>query len=234
MVSMKGGESFTVTGLPHNSTYIVTETPADGFELGDQDNTEGTIQAGQTQNARFENAYNSTTQKDGGGGAVIEARKVLKGGAIQADQFQFRLLNGAGEEVEIASAKPDGTVAFTALHYTLEDDGIRQVYYIEEVPGDDPNVIYDDHQEMVAVTVSDNGNGTMTVLVEYSGETEEERGQPPVFTNKVKPGELTITKTLTRWHDAGPATFVFQVEGVDDIGNTVYSNVTTLDFDAAG
>ncbi|MBO5556709.1 MAG: leucine-rich repeat protein, partial [Oscillospiraceae bacterium] len=36
-------------------------------------------------------------------------------------------------------------------------------------------------------------------------------------------GELTITKTLTRWHDAGPATFVFQVEGVDDIGNTVYS-----------
>ena len=95
-------------------------------------------------------------------------------------------------------------------------------------------MIYDDHQEMVAVTVSDNGNGTMTVLVEYSGETEEERGQPPVFTNKVKPGELTITKTLTRWHDAGPATFVFQVEGVDDIGNTVYSNVTTLDFDAAG
>ena len=89
------------------------------------------------------------------------------------------------------------------------------------------------HRERVAVSVNDNGDGTMSTQVEYD-HAEGAENAPPVFTNKMKPGELTITKTLNRIKEGDTATFVFQVEGVDDNGNTVYSNVTSLDFDAIG
>ena len=231
-VSMKGGESFTVTGLPHKCHYIVVETPAAGFEQVRDDNSEGTILAGQIAQADFENAYSSKTE-DGGGGAVIEAKKVFEYGVIEEEQFQFRLMNSGGEELETVYADPDGTVKFSALHYTLEDDGQRYVYYVEEVPGDDPNVIYDTHREQVAVTVSDNGDGTMSTEVEYDRASAEAENEPPTFTNRKRLSSLKIIKTLE--HFAGPdaATFVFEINGVVG-GELVYSNVASLTFTGPG
>ena len=231
-VSMKGGESFTVTGLPHKCHYIVVETPAAGFEQVRDDNSEGTILAGQIAQADFENAYSSKTE-DGGGGAVIEAKKVFEYGVIEEEQFQFRLMNSGGEELETVYADPDGTVKFSALHYTLEDDGQRYVYYVEEVPGDDPNVIYDTHREQVAVTVSDNGDGTMSTEVEYDRASAEAENEPPTFTNRKRLSSLKITKTLERFAGPDAATFVFEINGVVG-GELVYSNVASLTFTGPG
>ncbi len=264
-VTIKGGESFLVTGLPHHSTYIVVESPADGFELVGKSNDEGTIQAGETQEAAFENAYSSKTDVDGGTGAVIEAKKVFEGGKIEAEQFQFRLMDSDENVLETVFAGTDGKVEFSALHYTLADDRKTYTYFIEEVPGvvtagdesdsdtsegedaetdedeqqetivADPNIIYDTHRERVMVSVSDNGDGTMTARVQYSGETEEESLQPPVYTNEMKKGNLKIIKTLEKFESSEPATFVFDIKAVagqDDEGNeiVVYTNVVSMTF----
>ena len=237
-VSIKGGESFTVHGLPHKSSYIVVESPADGYELVSKTNDEGMITAGQTAEASFENAYNSTTQKEGGTGALIEAKKVLENGVIEEEQFSFRLSDSAGEEIETVYAGTDGKVEFSALHYTLEDDGKRFIYYVEEVAGNDPDITYDDHREKVGVTVHDNGDGTMTAEVSYDGETEEEQSTPPVFTNVKRPVELKITKTVSRYESSSPATFVFRVKGTmtDAEGekNEIYNDVVSLTFSKEG
>ena len=267
--TLKDGEYFVVSELPHGSTYIAVETPTDGFELAEKQGDEGTIIAGQTQEASFVNAYTSKTDRPGGGGAVLEAKKILEGGKIGQEQFQFKLLDSSENLLETVFADGDGKVEFSALHYTLEDDGKTYTYYIEEVPGviqpddgadaggsdeadegeepapgdegdsetivADPNVIYDTHRERVTVTVNDNGDGTMTAAVKYSGETEEESQKPPVFTNKMKKGNLEITKILSNFESSEPATFVFDItasagknsEGQDIV---VYTNVASLTF----
>ncbi|MBQ1887647.1 MAG: Cna B-type domain-containing protein [Firmicutes bacterium] len=189
-VSIKGGESFTVTGLPHNGKYIVTEVPSKGFELVAKEGDEGVIKAGETAEASFTNAYTSRT-KPAEGGAVIEARKVFTNGVIGEEQFSFRLTASDGSEIETVFAQPDGTVTFSPLHYSLEDDGGRFVYYIEEIKGDDPEIKYDEHKERVSVTVSDNGDGTMTAQVIYEGGEEAGSGIP-VFTNYTDPKKLPV------------------------------------------
>ena len=75
----------------------------------------------------------------------------------------------------------------------------------------------------------------MTAAVKYSGETEEESQKPPVFTNKMKKGNLEITKILSNFESSEPATFVFDItasagknsEGQDIV---VYTNVASLTF----
>jgi hypothetical protein len=62
---------------------------------------------------------------------------------------------------------------------------------------------------------------------------------PGTYEMKLKPeqhpltGDLVITKTLPEYHSlTGTPLFVFDVEAVDDDGNTVFSDVVSLAFDA--
>jgi pilin isopeptide linkage protein len=232
-VRIRGGESFTVTGLPHKSRYIVAESPVDGFELSAKSGDEGRIQAGETAEASFTNAYFSTTQK--GTGAVIEASKILEGGEIQEEQFSFRLLDSSGEEIETVYASPDGKVEFSALHYTLDDNGARYTYYVEEVPGDDPDIIYDTHREKVAVQISDNGDGSMTAEVFYDEDNAE-------FKNTIGHGALKISKRLVNVTEQSKDTeFSFIVNLKDAEGNSrdgsfdvAYSNGTFGKLETGG
>lgn len=130
-VEMKGGENFIVKGLPHKSTYAVGEVPAAGFEKVSESGTEGTIQAGQTQEASITNAYTVKTQ----GLAVIKAEKRLRGRELAEGEFIFRLYNSSGELLDEKSAAADGTVTFKGLTYGSDDDGKRYVYFIDEVKG---------------------------------------------------------------------------------------------------
>ena len=52
---------------------------------------------------------------------------------------------------------------------------------------------------------------------------------------KARSGNLEIHKTLTSFNDSlNDVTFVFLIEGVDDTGEKVYSNVVSATFDQAG
>ena len=192
-VSIKGGQSFTVKGLPHNSTYTVVEGAASGFEQVGSENTEGTIFAGRTAEASFENAYSSKTT-GGVGGAVIEAKKVFENADIKEKQFKFRLLDSEMEEIETVYAETDGTITFSPMDFTLEDDGQRYVYYIEEIKGNEDRVTYDTHRERVAIEINDNGDGTMKAEVVYA------TGETPVFTNVFEPYKTSVSGKKT-WND---------------------------------
>ena len=113
--------------------------------------------------------------------ATIEAIKVLKGRALEADKYEFELKEG-DKVVATAKNKADGSVVFPAIEYTAAGP---HTYTITEKAGNEPGVTYDTASHTVTVDVADNGRGQLEATVP---------AEKPVFTNTyaAKPGKTVI------------------------------------------
>jgi len=113
--------------------------------------------------------------------ATIEAIKVLKGRALEADKYEFELKEG-DTVVGTAKNKADGSVVFPAIEYTAAGP---HTYTIIEKAGNEPGVTYDTASHTVTVDVADNGRGQLEATVP---------AEKPVFTNTyaAKPGKTVI------------------------------------------
>ena len=113
--------------------------------------------------------------------AIIEAIKVLKGKALEADKYEFELKEG-DKVVGTAKNKADGSVVFPAIEYTAAGP---HTYTIIEKAGNEPGVTYDTASHTVTVEVADNGRGQLEATVP---------ADKPVFTNTyaAKPGKKVI------------------------------------------
>ena len=113
--------------------------------------------------------------------ATIEAIKVLKGKALEADKYEFELKEG-DTVVGTAKNKADGSVVFPAIEYTAAGP---HTYTITEKAGNEPGVTYDTASHTVTVDVADNGRGQLEATVP---------AEKPVFTNTyaAKPGKKVI------------------------------------------
>ena len=113
--------------------------------------------------------------------ATIEAIKVLKGRALEADKYEFELKEG-DTVVGTAKNKADGSVVFPAIEYTAAGP---HTYTITEKAGNEPGVTYDTASHTVTVDVADNGCGQLETTVP---------AEKPVFTNTyaAKPGRKVI------------------------------------------
>ena len=114
--------------------------------------------------------------------ATIEAIKVLKGRALEADKYEFELKDSEGNLVGTAKNKADGSVVFPAIEYTAAGP---HTYTITEKAGNEPGVTYDTASHTVTVDVADNGRGQLEATVP---------ADKPVFTNTyaAKPGKTVI------------------------------------------
>ncbi|VTT23511.1 Spy0128 family protein [Streptococcus gordonii] len=120
--------------------------------------------------------------------ATIEAIKVLKGRALEADKYEFELKEG-DTVVGTAKNKADGSVVFPAIEYTAAGP---HTYTITEKAGNEPGVTYDTASHTVTVDVADNGRGQLEATVP---------ADKPVFTNtytKPAPAADTITIEATK------------------------------------
>ena len=116
--------------------------------------------------------------------ATIEAIKVLKGRALEADKYEFELKEGT-KVVGTAKNKADGSVVFPAIEYTAAGP---HTYTITEKAGNEPGVTYDTASHTVTVDVADNGRGQLEATVP---------ADKPVFTNTyTKPAPATDTITI--------------------------------------
>ncbi|WP_434398303.1 Spy0128 family protein [Streptococcus sp. KHUD_016] len=102
----------------------------------------------------FTNSYAAKEAK-----LQLEAKKVLKGKAIEADQFEFELKEKESDKV-VATAKNDanGKIQFPKLTLTEEK---TYTYTISEKAGDVAGVEYDPNAYEVTVVVKDNGQGQL-------------------------------------------------------------------------
>ncbi|MBQ1768276.1 MAG: Cna B-type domain-containing protein, partial [Oscillospiraceae bacterium] len=229
--TLRDGESLKILKVRADTEYEITENDKAGYTLISSSGTTGTIKAGVTAEAKFTNHYESS------GYATLEARKELTGRALAGYQFRFEIKNADGEVIGTAynSASSDSTVEggtatvyLPNLNYTEADDGAVYYYTVSEtVPDPLPGgYTYDNTVYTVKVSVADNGNGTLTIEVEYvdlpEGETE------PVFKNEYHAEGALGLKAWKALKGGSLADYedVFEFEIVDENGERVGETAT--------
>lgn len=223
------GYEWTSGDLAAGTHYRVTETdiPA-GYTQTVITGESGTIEATRTSEVSATNNYAAS------GSVQLDATKVYQGATLTAGQFSFGLYDDAnangkvdeGEtEIDTTDNATDGRVTFDPITYSASDasaDGTAHHYVIKEkVPtGDDADnaINYSTEESQVTVTVTDNGDGTLTAKPEYANAGEDGH----TFTNSRKPGTLSISKAVadTTPQSAGTR-FTFTVALTDASGTAL-------------
>lgn len=144
------------------------------------DNGEGQIVAepdfGDTE-AVFVNSYAAKAIQ-----IQLEARKTLKGMTLTAGQFEFELLDSEGELLETVTNLADGRILFSGLVYT---EAGTHSYFLREVQGDEKDMVYDENEYSILVTVTDDGEGNLAASIS---------GGPVTFVNEYsKTGGAPVT-----------------------------------------
>lgn len=183
--TLKGGETATITGLPHGANYAVTEAKAGGFTTASTGAT-GTIAATQTVEAAFTNTYSAQ------GAYVPVASKSLSGKELAQGDFVFVLQDEEGYELASAFNEADGSITFPSLSFTEADVG-QKVYQLVERDNGLAGMTYDTVVRTITLTIADNnGDGTLSV-------TDDLNGQPVIFTNTYD--DLTSHAVQKVWQD---------------------------------
>ena len=247
--TLRDGQKLLVEGLPSESTYEVTEAEEPGFTCAAKNN-KGTIRAGQTAEAAFTNTYASS------GVLQLSAGKSMTGHAIRKNQFRFEIVDmnedstTYGQPIRTAAVNaPENTeggvgeeilseaeLFFGQLQYATEDDGKTFRYEVREKNQEKDGYTYDDTVYTVDVTVSDNGDGTMTVTPVFTNQKTGLTADALTFENHYDAqGEVTLKawKTLEgRALEDGE--FTFQLYQYDAESNTLGELISEVTNDAQG
>ncbi|MBZ2117117.1 Spy0128 family protein [Streptococcus gordonii] len=163
--------------------------------------------------------------------ATIEAIKVLKGRALEADKYEFELKDSEGNLVGTAKNKADGSVVFPAIEYTTAGP---HTYTITEKAGNEPGVTYDTASHTVTVDVADNGRGQLEATVP---------AEKPVFTNTyaAKPGKKIIeAKKVLNGKELEADKYEFELKEDDKVVGTAKNKADgsvvfpAIEYTAAG
>lgn len=124
----------------------------------------------------------------------IKVNKKLRGRDLAEGEFEFQLIeiNADGSESVAATGKnaADGTVALNPVTYTAPG---THSYELREVTGTAGGVTYDKATRRVRTTVTDAGNGTLTVRHELADAEGNPTGDDSVtFTNGYEAAPVTL------------------------------------------
>lgn len=170
----------TVTDVTNDKVVSTTEVSS-----GDSDDKKIAV-------IPFTNSYRASGKLGGQGSAKIEAFKTLKGRAMKKDEFTFQVTNANDRKEQknvlstgknaAAEAGNPGAVNFAEIEYTTAqlkqdvenglavkaDNKYTYQYEVSEVTENLPaGVSPEEGSFALTVTVTDNGNGTLTAAVTY-------------------------------------------------------------------
>ena len=168
----ESGSVAGVTNDPNSTRVLKIEVEAQ------EDGTVVVRYAQDSANLSFTNTYEAE------GRLYLSAVKVLVGRdePLEDGEFSFQLLSGSTVR-QTKTNDEDGVVTFNSLRFTL--DSLKKdaagnpvtstaTYRIKEVvPEDKGDIIYDTTTYTIKVTVSDNGDGTLSVVPDKNGDDIE-------------------------------------------------------------
>lgn len=208
VIALADGQTATITDLPANTTYSVTEAPAGAGWSQSVTGATGTIAAGDTAHAAFSNAYRAS------GKVQLAASKTLDNDTLEPGDYEFELVGPDGtvlQTITNGAGSDAGTVTFEPLEITKVG---TTTYTIREAAGSDDNITYDQSTYQAIVTATDNGDGTLacsTIYVQADGTTPIS-GEAPAFSNTHKTGNVSLTKHVEGATDASSGrTFTFDI-----------------------
>lgn len=223
LVSFKSIE-YTQEDIGYTYTYTIAELRPDTPETGmEYDSTEHTftvaIQDGGSGTLKLvfdpamEEPVGFTNTYTAKGAWTPEVSKALTGRPLKPEEFSFVLKRDGVKVGEAVKNTGDGKVQFPEISFNQNE--VREAPYIftiEELVPDSPEngMTYDNMVVTIPVTVSDAGNGKLTVTAKYPADT--------VFNNIYEAEGERIphaSKKLTgRPLEAGEFKFVLEREGV--------------------
>lgn len=150
----------------------------------------------------------------------IAASKKLKGRDLAEGEFEFQLVEIAADGSESVAATgrnaADGTVALSPVTYTAPG---THSYELREVVGTAGGVTYDRAAYRVRTTVTDAGNGTLTVKHELTDAEGNPTGDDSVtFTNGYKAAPVTLklgAAKVLKGAELKAGQFSFELKGRD-------------------
>lgn len=150
----------------------------------------------------------------------IKVNKKLKGRDLVEGEFEFQLIeiNADGSESVAATGRnaADGTVALNPVTYTAPG---AHSYELREVAGTAGGVTYDRAAHRVRTTVTDAGNGTLTVKHELTDAEGNSTGDDSVtFTNGYKAAPVTLklgAAKVLKGAELKAGQFNFELKGRD-------------------
>ena len=201
-------------GLSNGITYDKTNYTIKTSVI---DNGDGTLKVTHalegTKPARFENKYN-TAPNESSVTDQITAKKVLDGRDLKAGEFRFELVEG-NDVVARGTNAADGKITMDKIAYT---EAGTHTYTLREVKGDaDNGITYSTAEYTIVTTVTDDGNGKLTVKHELQDVEKAifENAYSVTPNNSSVTDQITATKVLTG-RDLKEGEFSFElVEGND-------------------
>ena len=188
-ITLKNGESKTIDSIPYGSSYEVKEINLPkGYVTAEIENASGVISSSEI-TVLAKNKYNPI------GNVQIKAKKVLENKDLSNGEFVFELLDSNDNVLDKAKNDKDGNIYFNSLEIK---EAKNAKYKIREVQGNEKDIVYDNHEEIVNVTVTDDGEGNLTAQALYDDDGA-------IFTNKYNVEKIpkienetnfTITKKL--------------------------------------
>lgn len=164
----------------HNTSSSVREFK---FTVG-SDNFENNV------SLTFKNNYKASGSFD------IEVKKVMNGRDLTNREFEFGLYDNTGKLLSKAFNDENGRVRFDAVEIN-ETTPRNTTYAIREIAGTNDGIEYDEHEEVVNVNITDDGEGNLVAKVTYDNDGA-------VFVNRIsdkpkeydKHGNVSIEKEL--------------------------------------
>lgn len=215
-------------GLSNGITYDKTNYTIKTSVI---DNGDGTLKVTHTlegaELALFQNKYN-TAPNESSVTDQIKATKTLTGRDLKDNEFSFELVEG-DDIVAIGTNNAGGMIMMSPIEYT---EAGEHTYTLLEVKGDaDNGITYSTAEYTIVTTVTDDGNGKLTVEHKLQGVEEA------IFENayNVTPerssvtDQITVTKSLTG-RDMTAGEFSFElVEGEGEDAKVVATGTNAAD-----
>ena len=225
-------------GLSNGITYDKTNYTIKTSVI---DNGDGTLKVTHalegTKPARFENKYNTAPNKSSVTDQIT-ATKTLTGRDLKEDEFSFELVEG-NKVVARGTNAADGKIAMDKITYTAAGE---HTYMLRETKVDaDNGITYSTAAYTIVTTVTDDGNGKLTVKHELQDVEKAifENAYSVTPVNSSVTDQITATKFLTgRDMTAGEFSFELVEDGKvvatgknDADGKIVMDKIT---YDKAG
>lgn len=228
-ISLTNGEQKKLENIPAGTYYEVNETDIPEGYSSTSTGAMGRIAAAGASTAEFTNTYKAKPIN-----IYLSAKKVLEGRDLVADEFTFELKKVTQDQdsggivvdaipVETATNNKDGSIDFNALNL---DAGVYY-YIIDEKAGSDESIAYSSEEYLVAIGVGPEYGGYITYIYKFDPTTSNvtEQASEAVFTNTVKTGSVSLTKTVESSEAAGKE-FAFDVSLKDSSGKALDGEYT--------
>ena len=161
-----GTYTYTITEEKGDADSITYDTHIVNVTVTVTDDGNGNL----TADVKYDGATTFENTYEAKGSVVLEARKILTGKELAADQFTFELKAADGTVLDTQKNAADGKVTFKAIEYDQDDMNPGEfTYTISEVNDGQAGITYAGNVETIKVTLEDDGKGTITATADKTG-----------------------------------------------------------------